>query len=115
MTDPALDGRRAGPLHSLGRRVYLTYRYRCPKQLAWRAATFPLRFTPLKPYLRLEARSRHDLLAVRRWYRRHGRPVTLVIPSYRDITHVRRLVRAIRRTTPRRAVRIVVADDASGP
>ena len=49
------------------------------------------------------------------WYRRHGKPVTMVIPSYRDAEHVARLVRSIRRTTPRGRARIIVCDDASGP
>jgi GT2 family glycosyltransferase len=115
MSDPALEGRRRGVLANLPRRIALTLRYRGPAQLAWRTITFPLRFTPLKPYLRLEPRSRHNTLTAQRWYRREGRPVAIVVPSYRDIEHVRRLVRGIRRTTRRGRVRIIVADDASGP
>ena len=49
-----------------------------------------------------------------RWYRRHGRPVTVVIPSYRDAELVAQLVAKIRQTTPRDRVRIIVTDDASG-
>ena len=51
----------------------------------------------------------------RRWYRRHGRPVTIVIPSFRDAALVTQLVAKIRQTTARDQVRIIVADDASGP
>jgi GT2 family glycosyltransferase len=51
----------------------------------------------------------------RRWYRVHGQPVTVVIPSYRDADDVRALVRSIRSTTPAGRVRIIVADDCSGP
>ena len=98
MRDP-LDGRRGGAFTNLPRRIYLTYRYRGGRQLLYRGLTFPLRFTPLRSRLRLEGRLRHNTLAARRWYRRHGRPVTIVIPSYRDAELVRQLVRGIRRTT----------------
>ena len=48
------------------------------------------------------------------WYRRHWRPVTIVIPSYRDAEQIETLVASIRETTNEKRVRIVVADDASG-
>ena len=114
--DPSVvDGRRRGPLANLPRRIYLTYRYHGLGPLAFRAVTFPLRFTPLERYLRLGPEARDHTAAARRWYRRNGRPVTVVIPSYRDAELVRTLVTEIRRTTDRRRVRIVVSDDASGP
>ncbi len=110
-------------LRRLRRRIYLTYRYRGLRTVFYRTLTLPLRFTPLKPYLRLEHRVRLDRSVALRWYRVRGRPVTIVIPSYRDAEFVVPLVRSIRRTTrtawgllgPRDPVRIVVADDASGP
>jgi GT2 family glycosyltransferase/glycosyltransferase involved in cell wall biosynthesis len=102
-------------LTGLPERLWLTYKHRGPRQLAYRAVTFPLRFTPLEPLLRLNPTSPDRTAYARRWYRRHGRPVTVVIPSYRDAELVAQLVRRIRRTTPRGRVRIVVADDASGP
>ena len=111
----AVDGRRRGALSNLPRRVYLTYRYHGLGSLAFRAVTFPLRFTPLERYLRLTPQARTQALDARRWYRRHGRPVTVVIPSYRDAEQVAEAVGKIRRTTSRRRVRIIVADDASGP
>ena len=109
------DGGRRGQLANLRRRIYLTYKYRGIPSLIYRALTFPLRFTPLRPFLRLDPRSRDKSAAARQWYRRHGRPVTIVIPSYRDAELVAQLVRHISRTTDRRRVRIIVADDASGP
>jgi GT2 family glycosyltransferase len=105
------------------RRVYLTYRYRGLGTAVYRVLTFPLRVTPLRAYLRLEPAARIDRSLALRWYRRRGRPVTVVIPSYRDAELVRQLVASIRRTThsafgllgPRNPVRIIVSDDASGP
>ena len=41
--------------------------------------------------------------------------MTIVIPSYRDACRVAKLVESIRRTTNPKRVRIIVADDASGP
>ena len=112
----ALDGTRQSQFASLGRRVYLTVRYRGVGQTLYRAATFPLRFTPLQRRLRLGPGSGTGVAAeVLSWYRQRGAPVTIVIPSYRDAAHVRDLVASIRRTTEPERVRIVVADDASGP
>jgi len=112
----ALDGTFSGPLAGLRRRVYLTYRYLGWRTLLFRVLTLPLRLTPLKRYLRLRSSATND--EYRRavaWYAERGRPVDVVIPSYRDAEHVRVLVDSIRRTVPRELVRIIVADDASGP
>jgi GT2 family glycosyltransferase len=112
----ALDGEFKGPLAGLRRRIYLTYRYLGWRTLLFRIATFPLRFTPLKRRLRLRSSSSED--AYRRavaWYREHGEPVDVVIPSYRDAELVAVLVRSIRATVPDGLARIIVADDASGP
>ena len=112
----ALDGRFRGPLAGLRRRVYLTYRYLGWRTLAYRLLTFPLRFTPLKGRLQLRSSSSQD--AYRRavaWYREHGKPVDIVVPSYRDAELVAALVKSIRATVPDGMARIIVADDASGP
>lgn len=112
----ALDGNFRGPLAGLRRRVYLTYHYLGWRTLLLRLLTFPLRFTPLKRYLRLRTqagdRERRRAMA---WYREHGRPVSIVIPSYRDAGRVATLVQSIRKTVPRGMTHIIVADDASGP
>ena len=111
----AVDGARRGQFANLRRRIFLTWRYRGPRALAYRALTFPLRFTPLRTRLRLQPRPGEPRREVQRWYREHGSPVTVVIPSYRDAESVARLVASIRKTTPRNRVRILVCDDASGP
>lgn len=116
MSEPPRDGPGAvARFARLGRRALLTYRHLGARTLAYRALTFPLRATPLREYVYLGPRVVADRLPARRWYRRHGRPVTVVIPSYRDAGHVEALVASIRRTTSRALVHIVVADDASGP
>ncbi len=113
--DP-LEGRSQGPLGNLRRRIYLTYTHFGLRTLVFRALTLPLRFTPLERRMRLRTHARdQDLRRAREWYREHGRPVDVVIPSYRDATHVARLVRSIRKTGPPAAVRVIVADDCSGP
>ena len=111
----ALDGGASGPLANIWRRVVLTWKYHGPWSLAFRMLTFPLRATPLRSRLRVDRLGDEILIRARRWYRRNGRPVTVVIPSYRDLECVRALVRSIRRTTPRSRVRIIVSDDCSGP
>ncbi len=102
---------------SLRRRIQLTYRYLGWRTVLFRVLTFPLRLTPLRRYLtRLPARgldSTHRLVIA--WYREHGEPVDIVIPSYRDYEQVANLVESIRRTVPEGLARVIVADDASGP
>jgi GT2 family glycosyltransferase len=110
-----LEGRRPGRLTGLPRRIYLTLRYRGFRALIYQTLVFPLRLTPLDRVLGLGPGTGREARAARAWYRAHGRPVTIVIPSYRDAKLVTRLVAAIRRTTDRGRVRIIVADDASGP
>jgi len=111
----ALDGEFKGPLAGLRRRIYLTIHYLGWRTLLFRIVTFPLRFTPLKRRLRLRSSSSED--AYRRavaWYREHGEPVDIVIPSYRDAELVAALVKSIRATVPEGLAGIIVADDASG-
>jgi GT2 family glycosyltransferase len=110
-----LDLSTLNPVQDIWRRVKLTWQYHGPATLAFRVLTLPLRLTPMRRYLRIDRLGDSVLIAARRFYRRKGRPVTVVIPSYRDAELVERLVRSIRRTTPRRRVRIVVTDDCSGP
>ena len=111
----AVDGARVGQLANLRRRIVLTWKYRGPRELVYRALTFPLRFTPLRTRLRLQPRPGEPRREVQRWYQERGAPVTVVIASYRDAEAVARLVASIRQTTPRSRVRIIVCDDASGP
>ncbi|MFZ0042369.1 MAG: glycosyltransferase [Solirubrobacteraceae bacterium] len=96
-------------------RIRLTIQYHGLGVLIYRMLTFPLRFTPLKRRLRLKPGPRGDRAVARRWYRAQGQPVTIVIPSYRDALQVRALVESLQRTTTPQRVRIIVADDSSGP
>jgi GT2 family glycosyltransferase len=112
----ALDGTFTGPLAGLRRRIYLTYHYLGWRTLLFRALTLPLRLTPLRHRLRLRTHARdRDIRRAMAWYRERGRPVSIVIPSFRDAERVATLVRSIRRTVPHGMARILVADDASGP
>lgn len=115
-SENAIQGRPSGPLANLRRRIYLTYRYLGWRTLLFRVLTLPLRLTPLKHRLSLRSGTEED--SYRRalaWYREHGRPVCIVIPSYRDAERVVTLVASIHRTVPKGMAQIIVADDASGP
>jgi GT2 family glycosyltransferase len=109
------DAATRGPLANFWRRIRLTWQYQGPAVVAFRIVTFPLRATPLRRHLRVDRFGDPHVVGARRWYRRHGMHVTVVIPSYRDAELVARLVRSIRRTTRRDRVRIIVSDDCSGP
>jgi GT2 family glycosyltransferase len=116
MSHDPLQGRPEGAFSNLRRRIHLTYTHFGLRTILWRALTFPLRFTPLHRRLRLRTHARdQERRRAAAWYREHGTPVDVVIPSYRDATHVRTLVRSIRRTTSRGMARVIVADDCSGP
>lgn len=115
MSGPSVEGRRQGRLSNLPRRIYLTYRYRGFRSVLYRTFIFPLRLTPLERLLPLGPSPGSAAREARAWYRRHGRPVTIVIPSFRDARLVTQLVAKIRQTTSADRVRIIVADDASGP
>jgi GT2 family glycosyltransferase len=112
--DP-LQGRPEGAFANLRRRIHLTYTHFGLRTILWRALTFPLRFTPLHRRLRLRTHARdQERRRAAAWYREHGAPVDVVIPSYRDAGRVRMLVRSIHRTAPRGMARVIVADDCSG-
>jgi GT2 family glycosyltransferase len=113
-SQPAAE-RRRGRVASLWRRIVLTWRYHGPLTVAFRIVTFPLRRTRWRDRLGVPRLLDPTSLQARRWYRANGEPVTIVIPSYRDAGSVRALVHSIRETTPTELVRIVVADDCSGP
>jgi GT2 family glycosyltransferase len=107
----------ARELGGLPRRAWLTLRYHGTQETAWRLVSFPLRFTPLGSRLGLPP-VRHDRSTAERsragvWYRRHGRPVAVVIPSYGPPELALAAVRSVRRTTNRRRVRVIVVDDGS--
>jgi GT2 family glycosyltransferase/glycosyltransferase involved in cell wall biosynthesis len=110
-----IEGRRQGPFANLKRRIYLTYTHFGLRTILFRLVTFPLRFTPLEKRMRLRTHARDQ--EVRRavsWYREHGRPVDVVIPSFRDAEHVATLVHSIASTTRRGMARVIVSDDNSG-
>ncbi len=116
MNDNPIDGRPLGPFANLRRRIHLTYRHFGVRTLLFRALTLPLRFTPLERRMRLRSHARdQELRSAVAWYREHGRPVDIVIPSFRDAPRVRVLVLSISRTARPGMCRVIVADDCSGP
>jgi GT2 family glycosyltransferase/glycosyltransferase involved in cell wall biosynthesis len=112
--DPALEATRRGQFANLRRRIYLTLKYHGPRALLIRILTFPLRFTPWALRLKLGRATIERRELARAWFAEHGRPVTVVIPSFGSAEEVAKAVKSIRRTTPKRLVRIIVSDDA-GP
>jgi GT2 family glycosyltransferase len=97
----------------LPRRAVLTWRHHGPKETLTRAVLFPLRLTPLAPRLGLAGRQSDPAAGAYRWYREHGRKVTIVIPTHGPPDLAIAAVKSIRATTRGRLVRIVVADDGS--
>ena len=112
--DP-IAGKPQGAFSNLRRRAHLTYTHFGLRTILWRLLTFPLRFTPLDRRLRLRTHAREqERRRALVWFREHGKPVDIVIPSYRDAARIRTLVRSIGRTVPKGMARVIVADDCSG-
>ena len=102
-----------GKLADLYRRGRLTLEYHGPRELAVRLITFPLRPTPLGARLGHGSRYGSVEAAARRWYRRNGKPVTAVIPSYGDSALAIQAARSLIRTTKRGMLRVIIVDDAT--
>jgi GT2 family glycosyltransferase len=100
---------------NLPRRLFLTWRHEGPVEVARRAVMFPLRLTPLRHRLGLGARMMDPAAGARRWYRRFGRPVAIVIPTHGPTELLEQTVASVRATTRRARARIIVADDGSAP
>jgi GT2 family glycosyltransferase/glycosyltransferase involved in cell wall biosynthesis len=97
----------------LPRRGYLTIKHLGFGTFLFRLVTFPLRITRLERDLRLRRIERFHLREALRWYKRHGRPVTIVVPTYGPPDVTAKTVKRLRRTVDRSRTRIVVVDDGS--
>jgi GT2 family glycosyltransferase len=97
------------------RRAYLTLKHLGLREFLYRVVTFPLRFTRYAERIGGGVRFGANPGMLRRWCKHHGRPVTVVIPTYGDPTVTLKTVKAVRKTTSRKRVRVVVADDGSPP
>ena len=102
-------------LSGLPKRAWLTLRYQGLGTFVFRALTFPLRLTPLGPRIGLHARMSDETGRARAWYRRHGRFVTIVIPTFGPPDVTIATVASLRRTVDPKRARILVVDDGSPP
>ena len=73
----------AAPRFTVRQRIRLTVEYHGVGSLLYRLITYLLRFTPLRDRVRRGPRRLRSRVAIA-WYKRYGRPVTIVIPSFRD-------------------------------
>ena len=101
--------------NDLPRRARLTVHHHGWGTLVVRFLTAPLRPLGLEQGVRKGLRRRAQRRKVVRWYRREGRPVTVVVPTYGPPDVTFGAVRALRRTTDSSRTTIVVVDDASAP
>jgi len=103
----------ADNLSRLPRRAWLTIKYRGLGQFLLRALTFPLRLTPLGRRIAPDRLPPTGSSEARGWYRGNWRPVTVVIPSFGPPETTVDAVKAVRRTSDPKKVRVIVVDDAS--
>ena len=107
--------RRKALFTDLPRRARLTVQHHGWRELALRLFTAPLRLTGTERTVRDRIRRRAEMRMARAWYREHGRPATVVIPTYGDPSPTLDAVRRLRKTVEPERVRIVVVDDGSSP
>ena len=101
------------PFRDLPERARLTVQTYGWWALLERMVTAPLRPFGLEHGLRRSLQRRAEVRRARKWYRRHGRPVVVVVPTYGppDLTFA--TVRGLHRTVDRSRTRIIVVDDGS--
>jgi GT2 family glycosyltransferase/glycosyltransferase involved in cell wall biosynthesis len=100
---------------NLPRRALLTWRYHGPGEFARRILLFPLRPTPLGRRLGMSVRMSDPAAGAFQWYRKQGRSVAVVIPTYGPPELAIQAVKSVRATTRRGRVRVIVVDDGSAP
>jgi GT2 family glycosyltransferase len=102
-------------LNDLPRRGYLTIKHHGWGEFLARLVVAPLRLFGGERRARalLGLWSYHR--RARAWYRRAGRPVTVVMPTYGDPSTTIDAVNRLRRTVDRSRTQIVVVDDGSDP
>jgi GT2 family glycosyltransferase len=100
-------------LNDLPRRAYLTVKHEGWNELLVRVATSPLRLIGLERGMRARIAAWTRSRRVSGWYRREGRYVTIVIPTYGDPSTTIDAVRRLRRAMRPGAARIVLVDDGS--
>jgi GT2 family glycosyltransferase len=108
-------GRRRPFLNDLPRRAYLTVKHEGWRELVLRLLTSPLRLVGLERGARTRLAAQATRRRVRAWYRRDGRPVTIIMPTYGDPAITIDAVTHLRRTLEPGAAVIVVVDDGSDP
>lgn len=98
-------------LTGLPRRATLTVQHLGWAELGRRVVAAPIRLLPGSAVGGVGDASG----PARAWYKRHARPVVIIIPSYGSPDLVATAVKSIRRTTDAAKARIVVTDDGSAP
>src|SRR4051794_21689427 len=112
---PELNPDAGGRLKNLTRRGWLTLRHLGLREFVWRIITFPLRYTRFGPQLGYGNTYAAQMRRYAGWYRRNGRPVTIVIPTYGPVDTVVAALDGIRKTVPKGMFEVILADDASAP
>ena len=107
--------RRRPLLNDLARRAYLTVKHEGWRELVIRLLTSPLRLVGLERGVRTRLAAQATSRRVRAWYRRDGRPVTIIMPTYGDPATTIDAATRLRRTLEPGAALIVVVDDGSDP
>jgi GT2 family glycosyltransferase len=105
---------RAEPrFNNLPRRAYLTIKHHGWGAFLFRVLTSPLRLTGAERRLRERRIEGGKLRRVRRWYRKHWRPVTVIVPTYGPPDTTIEAVERLKKTLNPARARIVVVDDGS--
>ena len=102
-------------LGGLPQRAYLTVKHHGWGSLLFRLVTSPLRLIGFERRLAERLKMQTDRRRARAWYAEHGRPVTIVVPTYGPPDMTIEAVGRLRKTLKRVRASIVVVDDGSPP
>jgi glycosyltransferase involved in cell wall biosynthesis len=111
--DRMMQSRWGRMFANLPRRIRLTLEYEGIRGFMRKSLRFLVRLTPLRRFLPEDSVLLHEQRRAGSWYRKHGRRVTIVIPSFGDPAPTFQAVESVRRTTRRARVKVVVVDDGS--
>jgi len=100
-------------LNDLPERAQLTVRAYGWRTLFGRFLTAPLRPLGLERDVRRRLLRQREGREIARWYRREGRPVLIIVPTYGAPGVTLRALRGLRRTLDSGNSRVVIVDDAS--
>jgi GT2 family glycosyltransferase len=98
-------------VRGLGGKIVRTVKYEGTGALVKKSGIYIARHTIVGKFVPGWAGLHVSPVAVTKWYRKHAKKVTIVIPSYNDIPLLKNCLASIEKTTDASLVNVIVVDD----